>query len=46
MTLNMLFFTITIKKANQTAEEVLHDQRINKIMQENKAKAISMYRGF
>ncbi|MFT8322583.1 MAG: YrzI family small protein [Bacillus sp. (in: firmicutes)] len=46
MTLNILFFTITIKKAQQTTEEILHEKQIEKIMEENKVKAISMYRGF
>ncbi|MGP7816903.1 YrzI family small protein [Niallia sp. 01092] len=46
MTLNMLFFTITIKKVQRTPEEIIHEQRINKIIEENKEKAISMYRGF
>ncbi|MFT8322582.1 MAG: YrzI family small protein [Bacillus sp. (in: firmicutes)] len=40
MTLNLLFFTIIIKKQELTTEEVLHEQRINKIMEENKERQI------
>jgi uncharacterized protein (TIGR02413 family) len=45
MTLNMLFFTITIKKQKMTTEEYLHQERIKKIRDEQLDKAI-MYRNF
>ncbi|MBK5442641.1 MULTISPECIES: YrzI family small protein [unclassified Peribacillus] len=35
MTLNMLFFTITIKMKKMTAEECLQQERINKLREEH-----------
>ncbi|MDQ0218219.1 YrzI family small protein [Peribacillus cavernae] len=45
MTLNMLFFIITIKKQKMTAEEYLHQETVKKIHGENRDKTI-MYRNF
>ncbi|CAH0346582.1 YrzI family small protein [Bacillus sp. CECT 9360] len=45
MTLNMLFFTITIKKRNVTAEEYLHQESIKKLRDEYIDKTI-YYRNF
>ncbi|AXN37606.1 YrzI family small protein [Peribacillus butanolivorans] len=35
MTLNMLFFTITIKMKKMTAEECLQQERIHKLREEH-----------
>ncbi|PLS15587.1 YrzI family protein [Bacillus sp. M6-12] len=40
MTLNMLFFTITIKFTQMTAEEYMHQQQIKKIREEYMDRAI------
>ncbi|MBR8645242.1 YrzI family small protein [[Brevibacterium] frigoritolerans] len=40
MTLNMLFFTITIKMKKMTAEECLQQERIHKIREEHLDKAL------
>ncbi|WP_285765424.1 YrzI family small protein [Peribacillus sp. SI8-4] len=40
MTLNMLFFTITIKMKKMTAEECMQQDRINKIREEHLDKAM------
>ncbi|MEY9868418.1 uncharacterized protein (TIGR02413 family) [Peribacillus sp. B2I2] len=40
MTLNMLFFTITIKMKKMTAEECLQQERIHKIREEHLDKAM------
>ncbi|PLT34620.1 YrzI family small protein [Bacillus sp. V5-8f] len=45
MTFNMLFFTITIKKRTVTAEEYLHQERMEKIRDEYIDKSM-MYRNF
>ncbi|MDQ0218220.1 YrzI family small protein [Peribacillus cavernae] len=45
MTLNMLFFTITIKKRKMTAEEYLHQQNIKKLRDEIIDKTL-FYRNF
>ncbi|WP_313803205.1 YrzI family small protein [Cytobacillus sp.] len=46
MTLNILFFTITIKKRNVSMEEVLHNQMVKKIHEQNRDRQFSMYRHF
>ncbi|MGM0900163.1 MAG: YrzI family small protein [Bacillota bacterium] len=38
MTLNLLFFTITLKKRELTLEEVLHNQVAENLYEENKRK--------
>ncbi|RFU65792.1 YrzI family small protein [Peribacillus glennii] len=45
MTLNMLFFTITIKKRTMTAEEYLHQEKIQKLRDEYIDKSMK-YRYF
>ncbi|WP_153123210.1 YrzI family small protein [Peribacillus tepidiphilus] len=40
MTLNLLFFTITIKPKKMTVEEALHQEFINKIHEENVNKVL------
>jgi uncharacterized protein (TIGR02413 family) len=44
MTLNILFFTITIRKRKESLDEALNQERINKLYEENKDRQISMYR--
>ena len=39
MTLNILFFTITISKRKTTLEEALHNENVKKIFEENKRNA-------
>ncbi|MED3571535.1 YrzI family small protein [Cytobacillus praedii] len=46
MTLNILFFTITIKKRNVSIEEVIHNQMVKKIQEDNRDRQFSMYRHF
>lgn len=46
MTLNILFFTVTIKKRKISAEEALREEMANKIMEENKDRQFTMYRPF
>jgi uncharacterized protein (TIGR02413 family) len=38
MTLNLLFFTITLKKREVTLEEELHNQVVENLYEENKRK--------
>jgi uncharacterized protein (TIGR02413 family) len=38
MTLNILFFTITIRKRETTIEEALHNEHVQRIYEENKRK--------
>ncbi|RFU71642.1 YrzI family small protein [Peribacillus saganii] len=45
MTLNMLFFTITIKFKKMTAEDYLHQQQIKKLRDEYIDRAIQ-YRSY
>ncbi|GKU81359.1 hypothetical protein NCCP28_07550 [Niallia sp. NCCP-28] len=42
MTLNLLFFTIIIKKYEKTSEEIYHEQEINRIMDEHNRRNILM----
>jgi uncharacterized protein (TIGR02413 family) len=44
MTLNILFFSITIKKRTLSEEEVKNQELIEKLYEENKDRQISMYR--
>jgi len=46
MTLNILFFTITIKKREISLDEVVHDQMVEKMYEDSKdrvAKYIKPY---
>jgi uncharacterized protein (TIGR02413 family) len=36
MTLNILFFTITINKRQMTLEEIRHNEMVEKMVEENK----------
>lgn len=44
MTLNILFLSITIKKRKINAEEIVHHETVQKLYEEHKDRAISMYR--
>ncbi|WP_174730057.1 YrzI family small protein [Mesobacillus harenae] len=46
MTLNILFFTVTIKKRKMSAEEAVHEQMVNEIHEKNKDRQFSLYRPF
>lgn len=46
MTLNILFFTITIKKRKKTKEEILNQEFIDQIYEQNKDRQYSLYRPF
>ncbi|SEM30933.1 tandem small hypothetical protein [Mesobacillus persicus] len=46
MTLNILFFTITIKKRQSTLEEALHDQMVEKMYQENQERVAKYIRHY
>jgi uncharacterized protein (TIGR02413 family) len=38
MTLNILFFTITIKKRKMSLEEMRHNERVEQLIEENKSR--------
>ncbi|MEH7333985.1 YrzI family small protein [Neobacillus drentensis] len=44
MTLNILFFSITIKKRNVTLEEAVQQELVEKLYEQNKDRQISMHR--
>ena len=46
MTLNILFFTITIKKRNMTVEEAIHNEMVMKIYEANHDRQLNMHRPF
>lgn len=41
MTLNILFFTITLKKREHSLEEELHNQIVENLYEENRSRACS-----
>lgn len=43
MTLNIIFFTITIKKREWNLEEAVHQEMVEKLYEQNKDRQISMY---
>lgn len=43
MTLNILFFTITIKKTKMDPQEASHQEMVEKLYEQNKDRQISMY---
>lgn len=43
MTLNILFFSITIQKRNVSLEEAVQQEMVEKIYQENKDRQISVH---
>ncbi|TCN24626.1 YrzI family small protein [Mesobacillus foraminis] len=46
MTLNILFFTIIIKRRQMTQEEAEHNDMVEKLLEENKARQAKMMRQF
>ncbi|MED3624507.1 YrzI family small protein [Neobacillus thermocopriae] len=44
MTLNILFFTITVKKREVSLEEAVRQEMVEQIYEKNKDRQISMYR--
>ena len=44
MTLNILFFSITIKKRNVSLEEAVNQEMIEKLYEEHQDRQISMHR--
>jgi uncharacterized protein (TIGR02413 family) len=46
LVLNILFFTITIKKRKQTVEEIEHHDMVKKIYEENRDRQYPLYRMF
>lgn len=44
MTLNILFFTITIKKRKVSFEEAIHQEMVEKLYEQHKDRQISMNR--
>ncbi len=44
MTLNILFFTITIKKRKKSLEEACHQEMVEKLYEQHKDRQISMQR--
>lgn len=43
MTLNILLFTIIIRKHEITVEEAIHQEMVEKLYEENKVQRISIY---
>lgn len=46
MTLNILFLTVTIKKRQLSAEDVVREQLAKKIIDQNRDRQFSIYRPF
>ncbi|MEH6989029.1 YrzI family small protein [Cytobacillus firmus] len=46
MTLNILFLTVTIKKRHVSAEDVVREQMVKKIIEQNRDRQFSIYRPF
>ncbi|HEO8419807.1 YrzI family small protein [Niallia sp. FSL W8-0635] len=44
MMINMLFFTITFEAKKMTEEEAMHQQYIDKVIEENRNKQMSITR--
>ncbi|CAM3817633.1 YrzI family small protein [Mesobacillus zeae] len=42
MTLNIVFFTITIKKREATREEVFHEEMVKELFEETREKQVRM----
>ena len=38
MTLNILFFTITINKRQMSLEEIRHNEMVNQLIEENRSR--------
>jgi uncharacterized protein (TIGR02413 family) len=46
MTLNILFFTITIKKREISLDEAIHDQMVEKMYEDNKDRVAKYIRPY
>jgi len=46
MTLNILFFTITIKKRETSLDEAIHDQMVEKMYEDNKDRVAKYIRPY
>jgi len=44
MTLNIFFFTITFKKREISLQEAYHQEKVEKLYEQNKDRQASMYR--
>ncbi|MCM3114915.1 YrzI family small protein [Neobacillus sp. MER 74] len=44
MTLNIIFFSITIKKRKVSTEEAIHQEMVEKLYEQNKDRQASMFR--
>jgi uncharacterized protein (TIGR02413 family) len=44
MTLNIIFFSITIKKRKVSTQEAVHQEMVEKLYEQNKDRQASMYR--
>ncbi|EKN70821.1 hypothetical protein BABA_03119 [Neobacillus bataviensis LMG 21833] len=44
MTINLIFFTISIKKRKISLEEARHDEMVERLYEQNKEKQISIHR--
>ena len=44
MTLNIFFFTITLKKREISLQEAIHQEMVEKQYEQNKVRQASMYR--
>ena len=43
MTLNLVFFSLTIKKREVNLKEAVHQEMVEKLYEQNKDRQISMY---
>ncbi|MBN6887784.1 uncharacterized protein (TIGR02413 family) [Cytobacillus horneckiae] len=46
MTLNILFFTITVRKRNRTVEDMMREEKAYQMLEENKQRQFNMYHPF
>ncbi|MBV7505907.1 YrzI family small protein [Bacillus sp. sid0103] len=44
MTLNIIFFSITIKKRKVSTEEAIHQEMVEKLYEQNKDRQASVFR--
>lgn len=44
MTLNILFFSITIKKHKMSLQEAVHQEMVEKLYEQNKDRQASLFR--
>ncbi|ASV68917.1 YrzI family small protein [Cytobacillus sp. FSL W7-1323] len=46
MTLNLIFLTVTIKARKRSVEERMHDEYVNRLLEDHKARQEEIYRNF